>query len=39
MAKTVSDQLIERLVEWGVRRVYGYPGDGINGVMGALNRA
>ncbi len=39
MAKTVSDQLLERLIEWGVRRVYGYPGDGINGVMGALNRA
>ena len=39
MAKTVSDQLISRLVEWGVRRVYGYPGDGINGVMGALRRA
>jgi len=39
MAKTVADQLIERLVEWGVRRVYGYPGDGINGVMGALRRA
>ncbi|MFL6700398.1 MAG: hypothetical protein ACJ8GJ_24780, partial [Vitreoscilla sp.] len=28
MAKTVSDQLIERLVEWGVHRVYGYSGDG-----------
>ena len=39
MAKTVSDQLIERLVAWGVHRVYGYPGDGINGVMGALRRA
>ena len=39
MAKTVSDQLISRLVEWGVHRVYGYPGDGINGVMGALRRA
>lgn len=39
MAKTVSDQLIARLAEWGVRRVYGYPGDGINGVMGALRRA
>jgi len=39
MAKTVSDQLISRLAEWGVRRVYGYPGDGINGVMGALRRA
>ena len=39
MARTVSDQLIARLVEWGVNRVYGYPGDGINGVMGALRRA
>ena len=39
MAQTVSDQLIARLVDWGVHRVYGYPGDGINGVMGALRRA
>lgn len=39
MAKTVGDQLIARLADWGVRRVYGYPGDGINGVMGALRRA
>jgi pyruvate dehydrogenase (quinone) len=39
MAQTASDFLVERLYEWGVRRVYGYPGDGINGVMGALNRA
>ena len=23
----------------GVRRIYGYPGDGINGVIGALQRA
>lgn len=38
MAKTVSDQVVERLHAWGVRRVFGYPGDGINGVMGALNR-
>jgi len=38
MSKTVSDQLVHRLVEWGVRRTYGYPGDGINGVMGALRR-
>jgi pyruvate dehydrogenase (quinone) len=36
---TTSDFLVERLVDWGVRRVYGYPGDGINGVLGALNRA
>ncbi|MBU5611917.1 thiamine pyrophosphate-requiring protein [Geomonas azotofigens] len=33
-----SDYLVQRLYEWGVRKVYGYPGDGINGVMGALNR-
>jgi len=39
MAQTASDYLIERLYEWGVRRIYGYPGDGINGIMGALNRA
>jgi pyruvate dehydrogenase (quinone) len=39
MAETTSDFLIKRLGEWGVRRVYGYPGDGINGVMGALERA
>ncbi|HEV8450910.1 MAG TPA: thiamine pyrophosphate-requiring protein [Gaiellales bacterium] len=36
---TVSDFLIHRLAEWGVDRIYGYPGDGINGIMGALGRA
>src|SRR5579859_5542802 len=36
---TVSDYLIQRLATWGVSRVYGYPGDGINGIMGALERA
>jgi pyruvate dehydrogenase (quinone) len=39
MAKTVGDCFIERLHAWGVRRIYGYPGDGINGVFGALQRA
>src|SRR5438477_3686977 len=39
MSNTTSDFLVHRLSEWGVRRVYGYPGDGINGVFGALNRA
>ncbi|MDA8163683.1 MAG: thiamine pyrophosphate-requiring protein [Desulfobacteraceae bacterium] len=39
MSPTASDYLVQRLYDWGVRRVYGYPGDGINGVMGALNRA
>jgi pyruvate dehydrogenase (quinone) len=37
--KTVSDQLFERLASWGVKRIYGYPGDGINGLMGAFDRA
>jgi len=39
MAATVGDFLIDRLHAWGVRRIFGYPGDGINGVFGALNRA
>src|SRR6266446_10420033 len=39
MGETTSDFLVKRLGEWGVRRVYGYPGDGINGIMGALERA
>jgi pyruvate dehydrogenase (quinone) len=38
VAQTTSDFLVSRLFEWGVRRVYGYPGDGINGIMGALGR-
>lgn len=33
---SVSDFLIDRLVAWGVSRIYGYPGDGINGIIGAL---
>src|SRR6202161_4420580 len=39
MSETCGDFLIERLHQWGVRRVFGYPGDGINGIMGALERA
>jgi pyruvate dehydrogenase (quinone) len=39
MSKTVGDFVIERLHEWGVRHMFGYPGDGINGVFGGLNRA
>src|SRR4051812_9585395 len=37
--KTVSDHLLDRLTAWSVRRIFGYPGDGINGIMGALRRA
>ncbi|HTT95633.1 MAG TPA: thiamine pyrophosphate-requiring protein [Solirubrobacterales bacterium] len=37
MSETVGDQLLARLADdWGVKRIYGYPGDGINGVMGAF---
>src|SRR5436190_3363876 len=36
---SVSDAFVERLIAWGVKRIYGYPGDGINGVLGALRRA
>lgn len=38
MSQTVGDFVVQRLHDWGVRRIYGYPGDGINGLMGALNR-
>jgi pyruvate dehydrogenase (quinone)/pyruvate oxidase len=34
--RTASDQLVERLIEWGIDTVFGLPGDGINGVMEAL---
>src|ERR1700758_3378669 len=39
MTTTVGDFLVDRLHQWGVRRMFGYPGDGINGVFSALNRA
>lgn len=38
MTTTVGDFLVERLSQWGVTRIFGYPGDGINGVFGALAR-
>jgi pyruvate dehydrogenase (quinone) len=39
MAQTVGDFIVARLRAWGVKKVFGYPGDGINGVFGALRRA
>jgi pyruvate dehydrogenase (quinone) len=39
MSPTVSDFLIQRIKEWGIRRIYGFPGDGINGIIGAIDRA
>src|SRR5215471_17345182 len=38
MSATVGDYLLYRLTQWGIRRIYGYPGDGINGIIGALGR-
>ncbi len=39
MSIKTSDFFVQRLKEWGVTRIYGYPGDGINGVLGAIQRA
>src|SRR4028119_1902259 len=39
MSETVGDFLVKRLSKWGVKRIFGYPGDGITGIMGALHRA
>jgi|SRR5579883_130323 len=39
MSKTVGDFFWERLSAWGVKRIFGFPGDGINGLIGALERA
>src|SRR3954468_23248841 len=39
MAELVADFILARLKEWGVHRIYGYPGDGINALLGALDRA
>src|SRR3977135_2751826 len=36
MARTTADVLADRLIDWGVRVVFGLPGDGINGIMEAL---
>src|SRR3954470_2916541 len=39
MAELVADFVLGRLREWGVHRVFGYPGDGINAFLGAFDRA
>src|SRR6202008_905912 len=39
MSQLVADFIFKRLREWGIHRVYGYPGDGINALLGALDRA
>jgi pyruvate dehydrogenase (quinone) len=37
--KTLSDALVERLIEWGVDTIFGLPGDNINGLIEALRKA
>jgi pyruvate dehydrogenase (quinone) len=37
VAKNTAQFMLERLNEWGVERIYGYPGDGINGLLGAFH--
>ncbi|HLL33121.1 MAG TPA: thiamine pyrophosphate-requiring protein [Streptomyces sp.] len=39
MSTLVSDHILERLREWDVEHVFGYPGDGINGLLAAWGRA
>ncbi|MEO6796686.1 MAG: thiamine pyrophosphate-dependent enzyme [Candidatus Dormibacter sp.] len=38
MAKTASDLLFDRLIDWGVDTIFGLPGDGINGIMESLRQ-
>ena len=37
MSQDVAHFILQRLADWGVRRIYGYPGDGINGLLGAFH--
>src|SRR5213082_76280 len=39
MAEKVADFVLKRLREWRIERIYGFPGDGINAFLGALDRA
>ena len=39
MSQKVSDYMLARLREWDVETVFAYPGDGINGLLGAFGRA
>jgi pyruvate dehydrogenase (quinone) len=39
VAELVADYVLQRLTKWGVHRIYGYPGDGINAFLGAFDRA
>jgi thiamine pyrophosphate-dependent acetolactate synthase large subunit-like protein len=36
MAETTADVLIERLIDWGIDTIFGFPGDGVNGIFESL---
>jgi pyruvate dehydrogenase (quinone) len=38
MGQNVAEFILERLNEWGIDKIYGYPGDGINGLLGAFHK-
>jgi pyruvate dehydrogenase (quinone) len=38
MGQNVGEFILGRLNEWGVDKIYGYPGDGINGLLGAFHQ-
>src|SRR5436305_7985171 len=38
MGQNVAEFILSRLNEWGVKQIYGYPGDGINGLLGAFHK-
>ena len=39
MSQSVASYLLERLQAWGIEKVFAYPGDGINGILGAWVKA
>ena len=39
MSTDVGDFILDRLRQWNVTHIFGYPGDGINGLISALGRA
>jgi pyruvate dehydrogenase (quinone) len=38
VTETAADILVQRLIDWGVKDIFGLPGDGINGIMEALRK-
>lgn len=39
MSKSVSEFLVQRLTAWNVKRIFGFPGDGITGIISAVGKA